>query len=201
LTMIALPEFAHAVGGALTSSADWLDIVPGLDTLVDVRGALRSQDGSIVSPSTNGPHWLRLDTKTRRLQCSGLCLVAAQARVPDGLPQYPPPVPSTPVRFSQLAPWLAIAPLPNDAGRLLRYNVAYDPYWFALTAAGPLPHVRLDATTNGWILPPQGATRVVFVHLVAALQALIELAVVGWLLTWLGLTARAAWLRRRRSDS
>ncbi len=199
LSMIVYPEFAHAVSGALTSSQEWLDVRPALDTLVDVRGTLRSQGGSIVSGTTSGPRWVRLDAQTHLLRCSGLCLVAAQGRVPAGLPQYPPPVPASAVPFSQLAPWLAIATLPNGGERILRYNVAYDRYWQALTLSGALPHLRLDATTNGWILPVHGATRVVLVQTVAAIGAVIEAAVIVWLLVWLGLFA---WRRRpRRSRS
>jgi hypothetical protein len=199
LSMIVYPEFAHAVVGALTSSPEWLDVRPALDTLVDVRGTLRSQDGSIVSGTTKGPRWVRLDAQTYRVRCAGLCLVAAQGRVPEGLPQYPPPVPARAVPFSQPAPWLAFATLPSGGERLLRYNVAYDPYWQALTLSGALPHLRLDATTNGWILPTQGATRVVLVQTVAAIGAVIEAAVSVWLLVWLGLFA---WRRRpRRSRS
>jgi hypothetical protein len=203
LSMIVYPQFAHAVGGALTSSSGWLDVQPALDTLVDVRGTLRSQDGSIVSGTTSGPRWVRLDAQTHRLRCSGLCLVAAQGQVPNGLPQYPPPVPASAVPFTQLAPWLAIATLPNanDGARLLRYNVAYDRYWQALTISGPLAHLRLDATTNGWIVPAQGSMRVVLVHTVAALGAVIESAVLVWLLVWLGLFAWRARQRRSRSAS
>jgi hypothetical protein len=200
LSMIVLPQFAHAVGGAITSSNAWLDVSPGLDALVDVQGTLRGDDGSLVSGNTGGPRWVRLDPRIHRVRCFGLCLVAGQGRVPAGVPTYPTPVAARAVAFDQVTPWLAVATLPNDGARVLRYNVAYDQNWLALTNSGSLSHLRLDATTNAWILPAHGGPRLVLVHIVAAIQAAIEFAVVVWLIAWLVRTAlRTASLRRSQS--
>jgi hypothetical protein len=80
--------------------------------------------------------------------------------------------------------------------------VGYDANWLALTNSGTLPHLRLDATTNAWILPARGAARVILVHGVAAVQAAIEFAVFVWLIGWLVRAAvRLPSRRRSRSTS
>jgi hypothetical protein len=80
----------------------------------------------------------------------------------------------------------------------LRYNVRYDAQW-AAWAGGWLPHVRLDAAVNGWIVRPSPASReVVLVEIVAVAQALLEIVAFA---VWLAVVVLAATRSRRPARS
>ena len=58
-------------------------------------------------------------------------------------------------------------------GTLLRLDERYDPAWTAIAALHLLPHVRVDASVNGWFVS-SGASRVILLQVTALLQLIAE---------------------------
>ncbi len=86
----------------------------------------------------------------------------------------PPPPHARSLDFRRVAPWLYVVDRPSDGARLLRFNERYDAGWTAFAAGHTLPHVRLDAAVNGWLLTPSSHP-VVLLHVIAMLQFLAEI--------------------------
>jgi hypothetical protein len=189
------PDLAQGLGGALTTDPNaWLALRPDLKALAWVSGALRARDGTVISGTTHGYRWISLPRSAGSVACAGLCLVAAQG-LPPRAPANPPARPYRAVAFTSIAPWLVRATLPPGGAGALRYNVAYDGGWAAYAGGIALPHLRLDATVNGWLVPKRaGAASLYVIQRVAAAQALAELLVWALLLV-LGAIAvrRRAW--------
>ncbi|HUY39969.1 MAG TPA: hypothetical protein VMV82_00155 [Candidatus Dormibacteraeota bacterium] len=172
------PDLAQGLGGALTTNPNaWLALQPNLEALVWVDGVLRARDGTVVTRATHGYRWISLPRDAVAVACSGLCVVAAQG-MPPRAPLNPPPRPYRALAFTAVTPWLVRATLPPGDAGAVRYNVAYDGAWAASIGGHALPHLRLDTTVNGWLVPARtGATDLLIVERVAAAQALAELAV------------------------
>jgi hypothetical protein len=166
LAFLIAPELGQPYGGALTvNSGALLDVRPGLDALVYVRGVLSDARGRTVSGSTAGYAWVPVPPDATSLRCSGLCVVALQG-TPPNLPLNPPAQPASGVAFSTYAPWFASATLPSGPATFLRYNVAYNDLWLAVLDRAALAHVRVDGIVNGWFVP--GRERPKRVYLVEA---------------------------------
>lgn len=187
------PDLAQAFGGALTTNRTAeLQLRPGIPALVFIEGTLRAADGAVLTSTTHGYRWIPIPVA--RVTCVGLCVVAAQGNPPVA-PLNPPKLRARGVRFTQFAPWLAVARLPAGSTGALRYNVAYDDRWMAYLGGRKLTHMRLDGSINGWFVPRRtGVMSLVLIEVTAALQLLAELLAVGVLLT----TALIWLLRRRR---
>ncbi|MHB8703215.1 MAG: hypothetical protein ACYC8W_03565 [Candidatus Tyrphobacter sp.] len=185
------PDLAQGLGGALTTNPHaWLALRADLKALVWVRGALRAQNGALVTRTTRGYTWLRLPRATLAVLCEGLCVVAAQG-LPPVVPENPPPRPYRALAFSAVFPWLVRATIPPGPAGAVRYNVAYDGGWAAYAGGVALRHLRLDTTVNGWIVPRRrAATSLLVIQRVAAGQLAAEILV--WLLL-LGLGGFCMW--------
>jgi hypothetical protein len=180
------PELAQGLGGVVTISPRWqLAIQPGLSALVFVRGTLADQDGKAVFHSGGGYRWVALPRSVRSVRCFGLCVVAAQGILPDGLAQRGPATVEAAVPFRARMPWLISATLPlTGRPELLRYNVTYDEHWTALVGFRALPHVRVDTIVNGWIVPPGDTNRPIFlVETSALVEAVLELTGVTYVIS------------------
>jgi hypothetical protein len=175
LAFLERPELAQAFGGAMTAnSTALLPVRPGRDTLVHIDGQLADANGRLIARNTPGYRWIPLPTDTRAVRCTGICVIAAQATIPQGLPLNPPTNPYKNVPFHVVLPWLALARIPPGEAQLLRYNVAFASGWDAILDGTTLPHVRIDGIVNGWIIPPR--TSSVQVTLIEHDAALIMLA-------------------------
>jgi hypothetical protein len=71
---------------------------------------------------------------------------------------------------------MVVASLPPNGDRqIIRYLVSYDRWWLAITPAGFLQHLRLDAAINGWIAPArESAQRLVIVHIASVFEIVLE---------------------------
>jgi hypothetical protein len=185
------PENGSAFGGVLTSSrvALPLPLQPravasegrgGRALLARVDGVLRDDRGRLVAASDARFGWHALASDARSVHCSGTCIVALAGSPPRGLPPHhlddARAREALPVR--EITPWLAVATLPPGAGGTLRYNVRYDAHWLGYANGILLRHVRLDTIVNGWVAPFNdggGERRLIFVEIVAAGQALLEI--------------------------
>jgi hypothetical protein len=199
LAFLIAPELSQPYGGALTvNPSALLDVRPGLEALVFVRGALRDARGRLVSGSTAGYAWVPLAPDTTQLRCAGLCVVALQG-TPPNLPLNPPAQPAGGVAFRSYTPWFASATLPAGPATFLRYNVAYNDLWLAVLDRTALAHVRVDGIVNGWFLPArEGPQRVYLVEAGALVTACAEIvSAAGIALSFLVLARRA----RRRASS
>jgi len=177
------PELAQAFGGAVTTSdGASLPVLGGLDALVFVRGRLLASSGAVVAKSTSGYEWVHLGEEVRALRCDGLCAVALEAR---GAPAIPAESQSnalpSPLAIRTWIPWMVSADIPAGGAAMLRYDVAFDQGWTASMRGTPLPHVRVDAFANGWLVPERGASATVaIVHVPSLVAAILEAIGVGW---------------------
>lgn len=178
LVFVARPELAQAFGGAYTmQSRAALDVVPNLALYVDVEGRLDDAHGRVLSHSTHGYAWVYAPGDVRAVRCVGTCVIAGQGTPAAGGAGAGAADPRG-VSFTSPAPWLAYARLPETgAPGVLQYNVRYSPTWFALEPGrGGLPHVRLDALTNGWCVDARdGGSLVVLIERVSLLQFLAQI--------------------------
>ncbi len=193
-TFLAHLKAAQWLGGAATSSSDAVLRLPASRSLlVYVAGGSLRYRGRLVSRQTSGYRWVPVPHIPLALQCIGFCVVAGRASRLPSMPNNPPAHAYRAVPFKLLLPWLVVARVPPHARGALRYNVAYNRWWFAFLAGRRLQHLRLDETVNGWLVG--GASRskpLVVIEIVAALQALLELLgtlAVAWLL-WACVSAR-----------
>ncbi|MGA9417629.1 MAG: hypothetical protein WBV40_00660, partial [Candidatus Cybelea sp.] len=74
---------------------------------------------------------------------------------------------------ARLASWLYVVSIGNDSGHLLRLDERYDRAWTAIAALHVLPHVRVDASVNGWFVS-SGPSRVILLQVTALLQLIAE---------------------------
>jgi hypothetical protein len=193
------PEDGNAFGGVLTTSAVPLPIPPARAVLARTDGELDDDLGRRIATATDFLRWWPLAPDARAVICRGTCVVVLTGEPPPRLASHSPDDPHqrTALAIRQLTPWLAVATL-SPAGGTLRYNVRYDAQW-AAWAGGWLPHVRLDAAVNGWIVRPSPASReVVLVEIVAVAQALLEIVAFA---VWLAVVVLAATRSRRPARS
>jgi len=194
LDFIAHPEIAQAFGGAVTTSARaLLPITGGTAVLAYVKGRLLDQSARAIARSPGRYSWIFLPETVRALKCEGRCVVALKGRPPP-LPANPLPQRSQALPLHVPAPWLLwVHPLTDNASAI-RFNTAYDPHWIALRGIDVLPHFRMDAVVNAWIVPPHNDRDVALIEWVAALQSLFEVVGVAWV-CWL----LARYIRQRRN--
>lgn len=192
----AHPELGQGIGGAVTTSrTSLLKIAGGLRTLMNVNGKLLDQRNRPLTWDTHGYRWIRIPAAVTAVRCLGRCVVAAQSALAVVPALNPPARRFNKVPFDVLAPWLARAAVPANAPAVLRYNVAYSDGWTARMNGAMLPHLRLDAAVNGWLLPRNNDAGVVYVfHRVALAQTIGEAIGVLWVL---GLSVSAVGVRRK----
>jgi hypothetical protein len=181
LGTIAHPEFASPLGGAYTEGRDLLPVESGERfALAAVAGRLMTSDARDVARAPRPRYaWTELPQGTTALRCEGRCSVAAFAR------QLPSVARDAVVRERAVGatmpmPWLIVAGVAADGPALLRLNERYDPAWWALSGTAWLTHVRVDAVSNGWIVPARAAGHVFIIDAVAAAQAGAEIAGAAW---------------------
>ena len=196
LSFASIPQVAQAFGGAVTTSpSDMLNIDARAQALVWVRGALVSQDGRLVSKTTGSYHWVVIPAGVTALRCIGLCAVATQGFPPAGVPSTPRAADGTAVSFLDRLPWLIEVSVTAGRPGAVRLNEAYDRNWIALMDGRVLPHMRIDATVNGWLLPQRTtSTTIWLLDQAAAAEAVLELFGALWVV---GLAIMA--LRRKRT--
>ena len=183
LQTIAHPRAAFALGGTYTQARNQqLPVEPGEQfVLAAVDGRIATADGRTVARGADAPlRWLRLPAGTAALACDGACGVAAFAeRLPERTAQTP--VREIPLAANFIAPWLAVVDVPAAGDSLLRLNARFDDAWQAFAGMSRLHHVRVDATSNGWVLGTRsGTARVLIVDVVALFQALAEVCGALW---------------------
>lgn len=181
----AVPQLAQGIGGTLTQSRVPYPVRGGSVVLAYVRGRLQSNEDRTLDSGDGKFRWLAIPTDVTSVSCAGLCELVAQA---DSLPALAPDGAATPawaLDFHQVFPWLYFVNATQRSAGLLRLDERYDPAWIAIASWHLLPHVRIDASANGWLvqnLPPGG---VLLLQLTSLLQAIAEIAgalVLLWLL-------------------
>jgi hypothetical protein len=177
----AQPSLAQALGGALTTtSAHELPLRPSMQTLLWVRGKLVDQSGNVVATTTSGYAWRRVSANSSAVRCFGECVVAAQTlEVPNPRHLGAPPRSSRALAFRMFAPWLLVSRV--DGQGVLLYRTRFDSSWMAVAGGHVLPHIRIDAAFNGWILSGKPAKVVIFERL-AAIQFVFELIGLAWMI-------------------
>jgi hypothetical protein len=172
LVFAKVPDLAQPFGGAMTQSRLPYRIDSPAWLLVYVRGKLSAVDGRALFESTGAFTWLPIPASVTAVVCEGLCALIAQTpSLPNGPPA--PPARVNAATFVRLAPWLYVVTTGNESGQLLRLDERYDPAWTAIAALHVLPHVRVDASVNGWFLS-SGASRVILLQVSAFLQLIAE---------------------------
>jgi hypothetical protein len=139
---------------------------------------LQDASGRALSGNTEGYRWLRLPNRVDRVYCRGACLVAGVGD-PENVPLDPPSARSKPLYSSVAAPWVVSVSLPPRATGVIRYLETFDSGWVAIQMPGTrlLPHIRLDAVFNGWVVPRRSApSNVLLVHLTSILQIIAGVA-------------------------
>ena len=178
LSVATHPENGTAFGGVLTSGVGALPIAGATSLLARVDGELSDDRNRLVTGSGIAFHWRRLAADVRSVHCRGTCVVALAGTPPRNIPEHhlDDARARTALPLRALTAWLAVATLPPGAYGTLRYNVRYDAHWLAYANSDRLPHFRLDASLNGWIVPPTRASRrLILVNAAAAIQALLEI--------------------------
>lgn len=148
------PADAQGLGGVYTTNAQHPFPLRGdAYALVNIKGALWAAP-HITWRDTHGYAWIYIPRPVRQVYCRGRCFIAAQALQIGELRLNPPKQTYHEAPLKVLSPFLARASVSTHAWRLLRYNVRYDPQWSAYLNGHSLPHLRIDATVNGWLIPP-----------------------------------------------
>lgn len=173
LAFAEAPDLANPFGGALTQSRRAYPVNAGSWLLAYVRGELLAAGAAPLVRSGGAFTWVRVPLGVGAVRCAGLCELVVQTPQAPAF-TVPPPPHARPLDFRRVAPWLYVVDRPTDAARLLRFNERYDGGWTALAGGHPLPHVRLDAAVNGWLLTPSSHP-IVLLHVTAMLQFLAEI--------------------------
>jgi hypothetical protein len=191
------PQLAEPFGGAFTTSASaTLFVARAPKLLVSVQGELVRGDGSVVTVTTAGYHWVTYG-ESAMLQCRGRCAVAARGD-PPAVPADPAPRKFRALAYRRWAPFLLTVRHPDGDYPIVRLNVAFDRGWIALDGIAPLKHVRLDAAANGWFGAGARNETIVLLQFTALLELIAEVAIVLAVATFLVLTTfrRISALRR-----
>lgn len=172
-----VPAIAEPFGGAATMSAARLPVTPASWYLMYVKGSLWS-GGQLLARDTKGYAWVHVPGDAGYVRCVGICVLAVvTSTAPPNAAESHVPVRAIPL--AQFTPWLAVVRAPDAGG--LRFNVRFDPYWIAIADGKILDHVRVDATVNGWLVPPSSRNAsVLLIEWMAALQALFIGAGIIW---------------------
>ena len=183
LAFAAQPDLGQPFGGALTTNPSApLALTGGDEALVLVRGALLSEEGSVLSGTSDGYRWIPIRAGVSRVRCRGLCVVVLEGEVPHDTKNAAVTARYIPLSGEKLTPWLLRVDLPARPAAALRYNARFDGHWVALDSAHPLVHVRIDGCVNGWLLAPRDGPGVVWlVEWVALAQTIAQAAGLLWL--------------------
>lgn len=185
---IAEPELGQPFGGALTTSSTAMlpveDDAGGL--LVFVRGTLLAQSARVLTGTTHGYAWIAIPRSAHAVRCEGECVVAARGTPPVLAAPAVPLQSEMPLHAP--TPWLAWTELPvRHNTTVLKYLVGYDRAMLAFTPLGTLPHFRIEAAFNGWLVAGHDARLpVLIVDVLSALQFVLEIlgftlfAILGW---------------------
>lgn len=172
------PELAQAIGGALTQSTTPLTIAPDSWLFAYVRGALIGSDGRMLIEGPGNFNWIHVPSGIASVRCAGTCELVAQTSTLPKLGKGSSQSRARALAFRSIAPWLYVVDATADSihlsGRLLRFNERYDPAWTAFSSMRLLPHVRIDLSFNGWLLPVSRG-QIVLVESTALLQAIAEI--------------------------
>lgn len=181
---VTRPAIGQGLGGVVTTdSKARLNVRAGQMTLVDVDGTLIGTSGIVVARSTVGYRWIRMPRNVSSVTCHGRCIIVAQTAMVSVPPLNPPSRTYHPVAFQAGPAWFITVTPTERSDRVLRYNTAFDANWTAWDGGHRLPHFRLDATVNGWLLPHPGrSAHIVLVNLAAASEVAAEFAAILWIL-------------------
>jgi hypothetical protein len=202
LAFASNPELAQAFGGAVTTSKDAsLPVMGGLDALVLVQGRLLTSSGAVVTGTTNGYRWVPLGADVSALRCDGLCAVALESPQSRAFPAETGAAGrQVPLSLRRPLPWLVTADVPAGDAAMLRFNEAYDNGWIARLTGARLPHFRVDAIVNGWLVPARTSSdTITIVHWPSFVVAILE--AIGCLWTAALIIALMAAMRNRSAQS
>lgn len=175
LEFVSDPSLSQAFGGVFTTSSSWLSLQPARFVLVNVRGKLRARSGAIIAQDTAGYRWTPLPKNAVTARCVGRCTIALEG-TPSTAPLDASPVRAQAVSWKALTPWLLLARVPAGRAQIIRYLESYDRWWVALYRGRTVFHVRLDASINGWTLPPRAQPEtIVLLHESSLVQIFCEL--------------------------
>jgi len=177
------PELGQAFGGAYTRSRAPLSVPGGASILANVRGRLLDARGHVLTGDTRDYAWVALppatpgETRANTIvRCEGACAVVMSGNAEGVTPEAPPPS-FRPAGATVITPWLVSVEVPRGSEPVLRFLTAYDSGWIGLAGATFLPHVRLDAALNGWLLPARTLPRrVLLIHATSVVALAFELA-------------------------
>jgi hypothetical protein len=171
LTFVEYPEWGNAWGGASTNGATPLPVAEGEAILAGADGALSDDRGHIILAREPRLRWVRLNAGVRSVRCAGVCIVALSANLPPGLAEHGSAARHTPLPYARTFDWLyELSDVPAGP---MRFNESYDRWWIAFADGNIAPHQRLDTALNLWLIP-HPAKHVVVVHIVALVQATLE---------------------------
>ena len=197
LAFAEVPALAQGIGGVLTQSRLPFPVEPGSALLAYVRGRLNAFDGRTLLARRGAFAWFSIPRGVTSVECAGLCELVAQTRVRPAFALDLPATQAWPLAFAEFAPWLYVVSPSAHAAPLLRLNERYDPGWAAIGGWRVLPHLRVDMSVNGWLLPAQSRGAVILVQVTALLQLVAQLVGILALLWLLKALARGAPKRAR----
>ena len=183
LEFAGMPDLAQPLGGAFTTqSKQPLVLTKAPFALVNVRGELRDEHGTLVAKNTRGYQWVPIAATS--VYCTGMCVVAGTGNPPNA-PLNGQVQNATPVAYGAPCAWFLSVDLNAGGSGIIRLIETYAPGWVALTYPDmrPLPHLRLDATFNGWSVGQHGTMRIILVNAPTVLQFGAEM--LGYIVTLL----------------
>ncbi len=171
LIFARVPKLAQPLGGVYTTQATKGWTVPKDQAILAwVTGTLIDARGHLLTTTTNGYRWIRLTHETM-LYCHGKCLIAATG-TPPHVSLEPASVPFIPIKIDFLAPFVALATVPQSY-RYLEWKEAFDPGWTAISfhPLRKLRHFPVDHVFNAWTLPTaRHGMSILIVHIPSLLQ-------------------------------
>ena len=182
------PYLATAYGGIYTNARAQYPIASGEWLLF--TGALESSTGQ-KEVSREGYRWSRFGGNS--VTCLGECVIALGGK------GSPPPRTAyrhqwKAVLSNKITPWLLRVDIVHGKAEQFAYREAYDPAWMLITSGREDPHVRIDGTFNSWLLPQRDTDEVGWiVERVAAVQALLELCCLAWVVGLITYAIRRAY--------
>jgi len=195
------PYWANPLGGVLTTGRLPLQVSGARTVLASAVGRIISGDGQALAVPGASLGWAKLHSPNDSLRCIGTCIVAAIAACVPADPAVSATAPVAEVHYEKRSPWLITWKLPAGAIATVRYAVRYDTHWITLIDWHLAPHLRLDGSVNGWIVPARASSRdAISVDWLAMLQWCAELAAAATLVV-ASASRLALMLRRSRRRS
>jgi hypothetical protein len=184
------PEIAQGLGGVYTRSRVPFHVDAGSRLLAYVSGRLNDSHGRAIFTSSGEFVWLPVPAGGESVVCAGLCELVAVSQSLPALAADAPGGSISATPFRAIFPWLYLANASSTAA-LLRLNERYDAAWTALQAWRVLPHVRVDAAANGWLVGAPSPAPIIIVQLTSLVQMLGELCGIVCILWLLKAAPRA----------